>query len=187
MIKVNLLRDQTARERKTHIKPTVSWIGLVFLAIFLLVAGSMAAWTFYINQQIAADTERRDQLQKQYEQLKDLQKKIAAFDKLKQQRIERIKTIEQLQEGKGGPVLLLNAVIRSIPQNADLYLASLTQKSDSIKIMGYTQQAEVIPNLMNNLAASGVFSSVDLELIERKDDASKFSLICTSIKKPQAE
>jgi Tfp pilus assembly protein PilN len=187
MIKVNLLRDQTGRVHKTSIRPTVSWLGLVYLAVFLLAAGSMATWTYFIKRQIASGAERRDQLQKQHDQLMELQKKCAAYDKLKQQRMERIKTIEQLQEGKSGPVLMLNAVIRSIPPNADLYLTSLSQKSDIMKILGYTQHAQVIPDLMTNLAASGFFSSVDLELIERKDDTSKFSLICTSVKKPQAE
>jgi Tfp pilus assembly protein PilN len=189
MIKVNLLKDQTARVRKTFAKPSVSWIGLVYVAIFLLAAGSMAAWTYYVKQQITAGTEKRDQLQSQYEKLKELQKKIAAYDKLKQQRLDRIKVIERLKEDQSGPVLLLNAVIRSIPQNAELHLTSLTQKSDSVKIIGFTQQAEVIPDLMNNLAATGIFASVELELIERKDkdEASRFSLFCTSIKKPQAE
>jgi type IV pilus assembly protein PilN len=187
MIKVNLLKDQTARVRKTTPRLNISWIGLVFLAIFLLGAGCMAAWTYTVKRQIDAGAKTRDQLQKEYDQLKDLQKKVAAYDKLKQQRLDRIRVIEELKEGQSGPVLLLNAVIRSIPQNAELFLTSVTQKSDSIKIVGQTPRAEVIPDLMNNLIASGIFSIVDLELIDRKEDTSRFSLNCTSAKKPQAE
>jgi Tfp pilus assembly protein PilN len=167
MIKVNLLRDQTVRVRKTFAKSNVSRTGLIFLAIFLVSAGAMGTWAFYVNRQIAAG--------------------IVKFEKLKQLRQSRIDVIEKLKEGQSGPVLLLNTLIQSIPRDGDLWLTSLTQKSGIIKIVGQTRIPEVIPDLMRNLTASGIFASVDLELIERQEDSSKFSLICTSIKKPQAE
>jgi Tfp pilus assembly protein PilN len=187
MIKVNLLRDQTARRRKTFVKPTVSRIGLIFLAIFLLAAGAMGTWTFYIRQQIDLGVEKRTKLRIEEARLQQLQKEIARFEQLKQKHQSRIEVIEKLKEDQASPVLLLNTVIHSIPRDGVLWLTSLTQKADSIRIVGYTQHTEVIPDLMTNLAASGFFRSVDLELIESQKDASKFSLICTSIKKPQAE
>jgi Tfp pilus assembly protein PilN len=187
MIKVNLLKDQTARARKTFVKPTVSRIGLIYLAIFVLAAGTMATWFFYVKQQIAAGIEKRTQLRIEEARLQVLQKEVEKYQKMKQLRQSRIDVIKTLQENQSGPILLLNTVIRSIPQNADVWLTSLTQKSNEIKIIGNTLQPEVIPELMSNLTASGIFSSVDLDLIERNDDTSKFSLICTSIKKSQAE
>jgi Tfp pilus assembly protein PilN len=188
MIKVNLLRDHTARARKTFAKPTVSPIGLVFLAIFILAAGTMAAWTYYVSRQIATGTAKRIQLRNEDARLKAIEGENEKYSKLKQERERRITVIEKLKEDQGGPVLLMNTVIRSIPPNVDLWLISLTQKSENVKIVGYTPQAEVIPDLMNNLTASGIFASVDLELIERNNnDTSKFSLLCSSIKKPQAE
>ena len=187
MIKVNLLIDQTARVRKTFVKPTVSRIGLLFLAIFLLAAGAMGAWTYYINRQVAMGTEKREKLRREEARLKVLKKEIAKFDKLKKQRQSRIDVIERLKENQTGPVLLLNTVIQCIPRNGVLWLTSLTQKSDRVKIVGFTQNTEVIPDLMSNLTASGIFKTVDLEQIESQKDASRFSLLCTSIKKPQAE
>jgi hypothetical protein len=61
MIKVNLLRDQTARARKTFAKSNVSRTGLIFLAIFLVAAGTLGTWTFYVNRQIAAGIEKNEQ------------------------------------------------------------------------------------------------------------------------------
>jgi Tfp pilus assembly protein PilN len=162
-------------------------MGLIFLAIFLLSAGAMALWTHSIDQQIAERTATRIDLRKADNALKALNAEIEKFAKLKSQLEERTRAIDQLQEERSGPVLLLNTVIRSIPQNTDLWLSSLTQKSEIIKIIGNTSQAEVIPDLMNNLAASGIFASVDLELIERNNDISKFSLVCISAKKQPAE
>jgi Tfp pilus assembly protein PilN len=187
MIKVNLLKDQTAQVRKTFVKPTVSRIGLIFCAVFLLAAAAMGTWSFYVHQQIQTGNEKVKKLRVEEARLQDLKKEIDKYEKMKQLRQSRIDVIEKLKENQTGPVLLLNSVIQSIPRDGVLWLTALTQKSDKIKIVGFTQHTEVIPDFMSNLTASGVFKSVDLELIDSQKEASKFSLICTSITKPQAE
>jgi Tfp pilus assembly protein PilN len=187
MIKVNLLRDHAVRKHKSFVKPNVSLFGLVCVAIFLLAAGAMALWTKHVNRQIDDGIMQRTDLRKTNDELKRLSAEIDKFAKLRSQLEERTQAIDKLKEAQSGPVSLLNTVIHSIPSNADLWLTSLAQKSESIKIIGYTSQAEVIPDLMNNLTVSGFFSSVDLEMIERSNDSSKFSILCTSAKKYQAE
>jgi Tfp pilus assembly protein PilN len=175
MIKVNLLKDQTAQVRKSFVQPKVSRTGLTFLAIFVLAAAAMGTWTLYIRHQVQAA------------RLQVLRQEIVKYQKLKQIRQNRIDVIEKLKENQKGPVLLLNSVIQSIPKDGDLWLTSLNQVADQIKIVGFTQRTEVIPDFMVNLSATGFFQSVDLEVIERQKEASKFSLICVSLTKPQAE
>jgi Tfp pilus assembly protein PilN len=187
MIKVNLLKNRAVHTRKSFAKPVVSLMMLILPAIFLLAAGGMASWTHNIKKQINEGTTKRAGLKKIDDELKMLNVEIEKFTKLKSQIEERTKAIDRLQEERSGPVMLLNAVIRSLPPNADLWLTSLSQKSDNIKISGLTSKAEVIPDLMNNLAASGLFIGVDLESIERNENISKFSLLCTSAKKSPAE
>ncbi len=60
MIKVNLLKDHTIRARKTLATPKVSQIGLMFLAIFVLVAGGMGFWTLQVRQQLQTGKEKRE-------------------------------------------------------------------------------------------------------------------------------
>jgi Tfp pilus assembly protein PilN len=187
MIKVNLLKDQTAQVRKTFVKPTVSRTGLIFLAIFVLIAGATGTWYFYIDHQVKISTVKRDKLRREEARLQKLKEEIEKYEKLKQLRQSRIDVIEKLKENQTGPVLLLNSVIQSIPRDGVLWLTSLSQKSDRIKIVGLTQNTEVIPDFMSNLMASGIFETVDLESIESQKEASKFSLICMSITKSQAE
>lgn len=187
MIKVNLLKDHTTRTRKAFVAPKVSRIGLIFLAIAVLAVGVMGFWTYYVHQQIQTGTERRANLRRREAQLQALKQEIAKFEKLKQLRQSRIDVIEKLKANQTGPVLLLNKVIQSIPRDGTLWLTALTQKTDTIKIVGYTQHTEVIPDFMSNLMTCGIFQSVDLEMIESQKDASKFSLVCISGKKPQAE
>jgi type IV pilus assembly protein PilN len=187
MIKVNLLKDHATRPRKNLAAPKVSRMGLIFIAIAVLVAGTMGFWTLQIRRQIKTGTVKREELRREEARLETLKKEIEKFEKLKQLRQSRIDVIEQLKANQRGPVLLLNKVIQSVPRNGVLWLTSLTQKAETIKIIGYTQHTEIIPDFMTNLMRSGIFQSVDLELIEAQKDASKFSLICISGRKPQAE
>ena len=187
MIKVNLLKDQSVRTRKAFIKPNVSRTGLIFGILLLAAAGIMGAWAFTVNRQISVDTVRREELRREVARLELLKKGVEKYEQLKQQRQSRIDIIETLKEKQSGPVLLLNTVIRSIPRDGDLWLTSLGQNAGIIKIVGSTRVPGLIPQLMSNLKASGIFASVDLELIERQENASDFSLICTSVQQPQAE
>jgi Tfp pilus assembly protein PilN len=187
MIKVNLLRDQTARVRKSFAKPTVSRTGLILVAIFVLVAGGMGAWWFYLDRQIQKCTERRDELRIQEARLQSLQKEIENYKQMKQLRLSRIKVIENLKEAQTGPVVLLNQVLQSIPRDGVMWLTSLNQKDSQVRIIGYAQHTEAIPDFMSNLATNGYFQTVDLESIESQKDASKFSLLCIAAKEQQPE
>jgi Tfp pilus assembly protein PilN len=187
MIKVNLLRDQTAGVHKTFASPAMSPMGLIYGAILLLATGAMGTWSFYIHRQVTAAVEKRTNLRTREARLHGVQKEIEKYQKMSHLLQSRIDVIEELKESQTGPVLLLNTVIQSIPPNANLWLTSLTQNSNNIKISGFAQQTEVIPDLMNNLLGSGIFDAVDLEEIESREGASKFSLLCRSIMKRPEE
>ncbi len=189
MIKVNLLKDQTVKVPTKFTTPTVSRMGLIFLAIFLLAAGGMVGWYFYVGQQIKACTQKRKVLRAEEARLKELENEIQKYEELKQLRLSRIEIIEKLKENQKGPVLLLNNVIQSMPKDGLMWLTNLTQKKDLVKIAGFTRNTETIPDFMSNLAASGIFQTVDLELIEsqKEQDSAKFSLLCTSLSRPKED
>ena len=187
MIKVNLLRDQTARVRRSFAKPTVSRTGLILVSVFVLVAGGMGAWWFYLNRQIQSCTGKRDKLRIEEARLQSLQKKIDEFKKMKQLRMSRIKVIEKLKEAQTGPVVLLNQILTSIPQDGVMWLTNLSQKDAQVRIVGFAQRTEAIPDFMSNLAMNGFFQTVDLESIESQKDASKFSLLCITAREQSSE
>ena len=180
MIKVNLLKDPTARTYKTRVKRSMSRTGPALVAFIVLVAVSMGAWYFVVNSQKKELAEYRNELKAEEARLQALKIKLEQYEEDKKQLQSRIRVIEQLKEQQTGPVLLLNHVLHSIPRNRLLWLTSLTQEDNTVKIVGETQRIEAIPDFMINLSETGFFQSVDLEMIESKDDASKFSLLCMS-------
>ncbi len=187
MIKVNLLKDQTVSVRSPVEEPRVSRQGLIFLAIFLLLAGGMGFWWYYLNSQIKELTQTREELRVEEARLQALKAEIAKYDQMKQLRLSKIEVIETLKENQTGPVVLLNSVIKSMPGDGSLWLTELEQQEEKIKVMGYTLRQERIPDFMINLVATGFFQEVDLETMEREEDASMFSLLCKSMRKPQPE
>lgn len=180
MIRVNLLKDPTARSRRTVAKPKMSSTGPVLIAFIVLVAAVMGGWYYYLNMQKTKLTDRKHELVIQETRLNDLKSELAKYEKDKLDRQKRIEVIEELREKQTGPVQLMNHLLESIPQNRLLWLTSVNQKDDRVQIVGYAQQIEAIPDFMTNLAKNNLFQSVDLETIESSDDASRFSLLCTS-------
>jgi len=188
MIKVNLITDQTLRSRKLSVAPTVSRMGLVFAAVLLLTGTALAAYWFTLSREITGLTVTRDELRAESLRLAELRKKLFEFEKLKQVRESRIEVIEKLKDFQTGPVLLLNHVIHSIPQDAQLWLTGLDQKGEKVQIAGYAVRSDVIPDFMVNLSSNGIFKSVELELIQEDKEAAKFSLVClTAQKQPPTE
>lgn len=188
MIKVNLLRDQTVKTRHKAVVPSTSPMGWMMLtALVIVLAGSGGAW-YYLNNQVAELTISRNRLAAENTRLQALRKQIDQFEQMKNERQNRIDVINQLKSNQTGPVLLLNAVIRSIPRGAVLWLSSIEQKGSQVRISGFTQRGENIPDLLSNLAATGYFRTVDLELYEdQQKEAARFTLVCVSAPKKATE
>ncbi len=188
MIKVNLLRDQTVRTRKTTVAPTTTPLGWVMLMVLAVVFLGLGATWYYLDGQIADLTGSRDRLRVESNRLQELRKEIERFEAMKRERQSRIDIIEQLKTNQTGPVLLLNRVLHSIPTSAAVWLTSLEQKGDQVRITGYTVRGETIPDFMSNLSATGYFRSVDLELYEDQDkEAAKFILLCVNERRTRLE
>jgi Tfp pilus assembly protein PilN len=183
MIKVNLLRDQTVKVRKSVPKPSISSVGLMLAVIAVLAAAAMGAWWYTVSRQITTLTGERDRLRIENARLQALRKEINEYEKAKRLREARIDVIEKLKESQTGPVRLLNDVIHSIPRDANVWLTVMDQKGERIQITGYAHHSQMIPDFMSNLATSGYFKTVDLENIEEEKEAAKFSLVCVAAEK----
>jgi Tfp pilus assembly protein PilN len=55
----------------------------------------------------------------------------------------------------------------------------LEQTAGGVKVKGSTSIPEVVPNFMEALRDSGIFAGVDIEIIERRNEISNFSIVCT--------
>ena len=182
MIKVNLLKDQTAavekKQQKAAATPKISRIGLAYIAAIIVVTAAMGyLWRVSGNaiSETGADNRR---FESELKALEELRRQSAELEQKKQEHQNRINIIEKLLESQKGPVRMLNAVIQAVPQNNDVWLTSLEQNGGEVRLKGATRNPETLPDFMNSLAASGIFAGIDIEQIERRDEISSFSILC---------
>jgi len=189
MIKVNLLRPHTGPKRGPALpKKPAPRATLFLLAAMILPVAGVSAWWYGLSSEIGRLNSRRDELRVENQRLQALKKQLDEYEKKKQERQSRIDIIEKLKSNQTGPVLLMNHVIHSIPTSAALWLTDLEQKGDRVKITGFTVRGESVPDFMSNLAESGFFRSVDLELYEDQEkEAAKFRLVCVTAQRTPTE
>jgi type IV pilus assembly protein PilN len=188
MIKVNLLKDHTVPTRHITVAPTTSPMGWLMLAAMALVLVGVGGTWYFLNQQIRELSDTKTRLTAENDRLQGLKKQIDQYEKMKREREGRIEVIKQLKANQSGPVNLMNHVIHSIPVGAVLWLTSIDQKGSQVRITGFTQRGETIPDFMSNLSATGFFKSVDLELYEDQlKGAARFTLVCVGTSKTVAE
>ncbi len=185
MIKVNLIRDQSAKKpsRKKAVIQTFVRVGFLMVMGLVVLAAGLGVYWYSLTQDIAQLTETRERLRLEFARLQALKRQIVEFERLKKLQESKIQVIEDLKAAQTGPVLLLNNVIQSIPRDSGIWLTALDQKGDKIVIVGYTKRAEYLPDFMTNLSATRFFKSVDLEIVQDDRDASRFSLICMAARK----
>src|SRR5436309_3200656 len=78
----------------------------------------------------------------------------------------RVKVIEELLQGQGRPVVLLDAFVDTVPR--DLWITSFEDKGASLKIVGIAYSTRAVSEFMSNLRQSGKFKDVDI-LVSRQD------------------
>jgi type IV pilus assembly protein PilN len=147
MSRINLLphREERRKRARTHFAimgGTAAAIGLAIVA---------AGWVLY-SQRISAQEDRNRfmkseiaKLDKEIDEIKDVKDKISAL-------LARKQVIETLQTDRVQTVYLLDELVRQMPDG--VFLKSVRQKGQSIKLLGYAQSNARVSTLMRNIESS---------------------------------
>lgn len=187
MIRINLLPFRAARKRE-NIRRQISIYALVVLLTLVLIG-----WQFWtISNQLSSLHKERDRANAELATYKKTLDEI----KVLEGKIKEIKTklgvINDLEKGKAGPVLLLDAIATAVPKDK-LWLTELKESKGNLILTGVAMDNETVALFMDNLKKSDQISTVELQGTALRDLAqyrlkvSDFSLECTtvSLKKPE--
>lgn len=158
-VRINLLPH---REQK-RVARLRQFVLLVVLTFGLGALVAMAGHTFMAAK--ISNQEGRNaflkaeiaKLDKEIEEIKVLKEKTTAL-------LERKKVVETLQANRSQVVHLLDQLVRQLPDG--VYLKSIEQKDDVVKLIGYAQSNARVASLMRNLDSSDWLE--DPRLIETK-------------------
>ncbi len=177
MIRINLAPLETRRRRGPGFTlPSLPiGLGLLFAVLYVLAAGGIG----YTWWGLAAEKSRliaeNDRTAKEIDTLKatlgqgaNVRGQLADIRK-------RVQVIEELVQGSGRPIKLLDAFVDAVPR--DLWITSFEDRGGAtLKIVGTAYSTRAVSEFMNNLRQSGKFKDVDI-LISRQDLSKNPSMV----------
>ncbi len=176
MIRINLLPFRAARKRE-NIKRQVT----VYVLSVLLLAVAMVYMFLQLDGRLT-DAEAREKAlnqelakyRKTIARINELNKKIDLIEK-------KLNVIKKLEQGKQGPVHLLDELAKAIPKDR-LWLSALAESKGNLTLRGSARNNETVAEFMVNLENSPIVTAVDLESSKSGNvqgvNVSEFSLKC---------
>lgn len=173
MARINLLpwRDARREERK---KQYLTTLGLVALfAAALLFLGDRIVNGQIENQRARNNylTQNIRELDKQVEEIKDLQRR-------RNQLIDRMRVIQQLQGNRPIIVRVLDQLVRTVPDG--VFYTRVSSRQQQLSILGVAESNNRVSSLMRRLDASDWLKDPNLDAVRAApaygDQANNFDL-----------
>lgn len=181
MAKINLLpwREELRKERQQE-----------FIGIIMLVVLSAAAlvWfvTGHVEGQWKAQKSRNAFIQKEMSVLSEQISEIQELRDKREQLLERMKLIQDLQGNRPIIVRLFDEIARSIPD--DLYFTTLDIKGTQVSVKGRAKSNNRVAALMRNFDDSDWFDAPNLISVKaEKGGYNRFEVTMTQVDPKNAE
>ena len=163
MIRINLMavaRGRTTPRFGIELGQRVTLIcGAIFVAVVAIVI-----WQAF---SVRGETARLDnQLRSAVQELATMSEVVARRNEFETRSAElarRVALIEELREGQGGPVRMLDQVSRGLPEG--VWLTELRQEGADITVQGRATTLTVLSDLVVALEASGYFA-LPVEIVD---------------------
>ncbi|MCB0271598.1 MAG: PilN domain-containing protein [Bdellovibrionales bacterium] len=177
MIRINLLPT------KSKFKKEIFFVHLAFLGIFVLlsVAAYFVVLDASINKKIAHEEQYTTRLNTQIKSLESVIKKVEDFKKQKADLERKIKTIEQLNAQRTGPVYFMEEFSQILPEK--LWVTSFKEEGKNLSLDGLAVDGPTVEEFVDELRASKFFPTVTLESVvmqnEGEKELQKFVIKCS--------
>ncbi len=185
MARINLLpwREQLREERKQQF--LVAMAGVFILACGLLFLGDQ-----YFNAEIDNQNARNDFLKKEIAVLDARIQEISELKTRRQQLLERMKIIQDLQGNRSIIARVFDQLVRTLPDG--VYFSSLKMTGNNIAITGAAESNNRVSSLMRNLDGSDWLASPNLSEVKAVtaggvDQANVFTLSVQQVAPAEAE
>jgi len=178
MIKINLLPFRAAR-KKENVRRQIS-IYFLMVVLVLVVTGY---YFLKLNRDISRLETVKAQKKKELTTYAQTTKKIRAL-RVKINEIKgKLKVIQDLEQKKTGPVLLLDEIATAVPKDR-VWLSSLSEKEGILTLKGTARDNNTVAEFMTNLKKQKHINLVDLksaklrELRKQEMNVTDFELTC---------
>jgi type IV pilus assembly protein PilN len=178
MIRINLLPVRAA-QKKEKLR---SHLSLLFLSIVLAFA---ICGALYVQQMFAIDNIKEEiaTIDKKNADLKKTLGEVTNYEKKKQDLEQKLAVLQQLEDGRTGPVRLLDELSTALPTLPDkVWLSKFSESGGTITLEGIGDSERSVARFMQNLDASPYYRNIELSETKQAKVAElkmqKFSLKC---------
>lgn len=168
MIKINLFPFRAARIKENiRRQVTVYSLSVIFLILLLGVFPYNPYSYLSLDKKLKSLREEKDDKEKKLNSFKDITVKIKKLDITKAEIEVKLKTIEDLEKGKTGPVKLLDDIAMSVPRDK-LWLTTLKEDKGTLILEGTAMDNETVADFMDRLEGTDSVTSVELVRTRQK-------------------
>lgn len=159
MAKINLLpwREAYRGEKK---KEFITLVGMVLVFAAVVAFG----WDRVVNSQIESQFSRNQMLQSE---ITKLNKQVAEIDELTKRRqnlLDRIKVIQEVQGNRPEIVKIYDEFVRAVPDG--VYFTEMVRRGEAISLVGFAKSNSRVSVLMRRLDASYKFAEPNLTKVQ---------------------
>lgn len=173
MAQINLLpwRDERRQELKKEFLSVIAFV--VALAVGLILLGDRV-----VNSQIDSQTARNKYLSEHIEVLNKQVAEIRDIQKKRNQLLDRMRVIQELQGNRPVIVRILDQLVRTVPDG--VFYTNLQNHNRVITLKGIAESNNRVSSLMRRLDASDWLADPNLDAVraapEYGDQATRFNL-----------
>lgn len=173
MAQINLLpwREERRQELKKEF--------LTILALVLVLgAGLVFLGDLFVNGQIENQKSRNQYLTTNIEELNKAVSEIRDLQRKRNQLLERMRVIQELQGNRPIIVRILDQLVRTVPDG--VFYNTLTSSAGVIEVSGIAESNNRVSSLMRRMDGSEWFAEPNLDLVRAQpdygDQATQFNL-----------
>jgi type IV pilus assembly protein PilN len=155
MIRINLLPVRQL-QRQALLRQQLYMLGAIIATVSIGVA---AVWIMD-RRAIARLEAEQAELRANLEQLKPIVDEVNTLERREKLLNARVETIQRLRSNQRGPVHVLDALSRNLPEQA--WLETIDESAGVYKVAGYALTNFAVADLLRNLQRSKEFTGVDL-------------------------
>jgi type IV pilus assembly protein PilN len=176
MIRINLLPVRAVQKKER----LVNQLAILILAVIATVLVCFFSWMSFSGRIDDVKTEISTK-QNKINSLKKTLNEIKGFETSKKDLQAKLDILDKLKSDRSGPVKLLDALSRSIPE--EVWIMTFSEDNGVVSMTGGGMTEQSIATFMKNLEKSPYYMDIELGSIEQKktgdNEHLSFNISCT--------
>lgn len=189
MIKINLLaegkRPAAVRRARPAAAATRDWGPWVLLVGLLVGAAAFGGWWWLLDRERGANAADIRDSEAEVKRLEEIIKEVEDFKRDQAELERKIAVIRQLQANQRGPVQIMDAISRALPEL--LWLDKMAVKGNRVTLNGRAFNTNAVANFIENLGKVPEFQEPSLGDVQLRKAVYAFTITFNfTFSKPEA-